>query len=238
MQKDYTTLEKFMVKYQDLVGIPTQENGETFVLLPTSGNQVIGRYLSLKDMQTAFPQVPVRLTVKKKLDQANANLQKTYPYLQLIVVYGYRSLEVQKKYFSEKKKKLETNRVLPEKLLEEIHRFVAVPSVAGHPTGGAIDILLKNINTNKFLDFGTTIFDFSSKDMYALSPYVSEEARRNRQLLRNILIEVGFAPFDGEWWHFSYGDKEWAFYYKKSNAIYEQKNSKGVEVSLDVERKT
>jgi D-alanyl-D-alanine dipeptidase len=36
------------------------------------------------------------------------------------------------------------------------------------------------------------------------------------------MLGVGFAPFDGEWWHFSYGDKEWAAYYNKPNAVYEQ----------------
>lgn len=234
MQKDYTILENSMVKYRDLVGITVQENGEPFVLLPTNSNQVIGQYLSLKDMQAVFPQVPIRLTVKKKLDQANTHLQKKYPYLQLIVSYGYRSSEIQNKYFFDQKKKLEICGVPAEKIYEEVHRFVAVPSVAGHPTGGAVDVLIWDSDKRKFLDFGTTIFDFSSKDMYALSPYISEETKTNRLLLRNILIEVGFAPFDGEWWHFSYGDKEWAYYYKQPNAIYEQMNLSEVKLLLGI----
>jgi D-alanyl-D-alanine dipeptidase len=36
------------------------------------------------------------------------------------------------------------------------------------------------------------------------------------------MTSVGFAPFDGEWWHFSYGDREWAYFYKKKNALYGQ----------------
>ncbi|QQR69366.1 MAG: hypothetical protein IPI58_01405 [Alphaproteobacteria bacterium] len=36
------------------------------------------------------------------------------------------------------------------------------------------------------------------------------------------MTSVGFAPFDGEWWHFSYGDREWAKYYGRSHAIYSQ----------------
>ncbi len=39
-------------------------------------------------------------------------------------------------------------------------------------------------------------------------------------MLRNVMVSVGFAPFDGEWWHFCYGDKEWAVYYNKPAACY------------------
>jgi len=34
----------------------------------------------------------------------------------------------------------------------------------------------------------------------------------------------GFTNYAGEWWHFSYGDKEWAKYYGEQAAIYEQVN--------------
>ncbi|MDR3125675.1 MAG: hypothetical protein LBU20_01195 [Candidatus Nomurabacteria bacterium] len=27
------------------------------------------------------------------------------------------------------------------------------------------------------------------------------------------MMSQGFAPYDGEWWHFSYGDREWAAWY-------------------------
>ena len=36
------------------------------------------------------------------------------------------------------------------------------------------------------------------------------------------MMKEACAPYDGEWWHFSYGDKEWAFYYKKEEALYDQ----------------
>ena len=44
-------------------------------------------------------------------------------------------------------------------------------------------------------------------------------------MLREYMIKEGFAPYDGEWWHFSYGDKEWAFYYDKEKALYNQVDS-------------
>ncbi len=37
-----------------------------------------------------------------------------------------------------------------------------------------------------------------------------------------------FAPFWGEWWHYSFGDCEWATYYEKPNAIYSQKTQQEI----------
>jgi D-alanyl-D-alanine dipeptidase len=113
----------------------------------------------------------------------------------------------------------------PIALYEEVHRSIAVPTVAGHPTGGAIDISIIDTKSKQFLDFGTKQYDYKTKDFYVFSKNILKKAKEKRKLLRFVMIAVGFAPFDGEWWHFSYGDREWAFYYKKQNAIYEQQKS-------------
>ena len=72
------------------------------------------------------------------------------------------------------------------------------------------------------INFGSKQYDYSTKKCYFFAQSISQNAKENRLLLRNIMIEAGFAPFDGEWWHFSYGDREWAYYYKKMKAIYNQ----------------
>jgi len=53
-------------------------------------------------------------------------------------------------------------------------------------------------------------------------PRISKDAWHNRQILRLWMMTAGFVPYDGEWWHFSYGDREWAKYYGMPNAIYNQ----------------
>lgn len=62
----------------------------------------------------------------------------------------------------------------------------------------------------------------ASRDAFTFSPFVSREAWEARQLLRRAMMSAGFAPFDGEWWHFSYGDKEWARFYRRPGALYDQ----------------
>jgi len=107
------------------------------------------------------------------------------------------------------------------RLLARTHKDIATPEVAGHPTGGAVDLQI--IRDGRPLDFGSRIWEFQP-DSFTFSPFMNKEGWKNRQLLRSAMINVGFAPFDGEWWHFSYGDKEWAKYYDKPAAMYEQVN--------------
>ncbi len=38
------------------------------------------------------------------------------------------------------------------------------------------------------------------------------EARKNRRILYNLMIDTGFTNLPSEWWHFDYGDKLWAYY--------------------------
>lgn len=59
----------------------------------------------------------------------------------------------------------------------------------------------------KPLNFGASVHEFVS-DTFTFSPFIDQEAWQNRQLLRGVMMIAGFAPFDGEWWHSSYGDKE------------------------------
>jgi D-alanyl-D-alanine dipeptidase len=100
------------------------------------------------------------------------------------------------------------------------HNFVAVPSVAGHPTGGAVDATIVDAQ-GKELDMGTKIGDFSDPEkIKTFSKKISKKQLKNRLLLHEVMVKEGFAPFYGEWWHFSYGDREWACFYGKKRSIY------------------
>lgn len=210
-----------MVSYVNLKKVVAKESGESFVTLPDSGKKAIGWYEeNFSDMKNDFPKIIVRQSVAEKLNNVDSMLKKIDPEFQLLVTYGYRSLAVQKKYFAFYKKKLAQKNKTESELLEAVHKLIAVPEVAGHPTGGAVDVtILKN---GRQLEMGTKLYDFSSKNCYSLSPFIKKTELINRSILRYVMLKNDFAPFDGEWWHYSFGDKEWAFYYGKKNAIYDQ----------------
>jgi D-alanyl-D-alanine dipeptidase len=216
-QATYKSLENKMVRYADLVGVPVKPIQEK--LVPIKSTKKLTAKPINNDMRIYTGDlIFVRQSVLAKLTKAANLLAKNNPELQLQVVYGYRALSIQQKLFLKYKKQLEKE-FTGRELLQATHQLIAVPEIAGHPTGGAIDIqMTKN---GKPLDMGTLIWEFV-KDSFTFSPFISEEAQNNRQLLRKVMMQVGFAPFDGEWWHFSYGDKEWAKYYGQPCAVYEQ----------------
>ncbi len=223
-ENEYKKLEASMVRYKDLAPIPVRENADPIIILDSE--LIPSGYMpEMSDMEKTLGRtIFVRGEVNDRLKDAQRRLQDNAPYLSLFVTYGYRSLEVQTQRFLQLFRDVDLPYLEdPVELYEEMHRYVAVPSVAGHPTGGAVDIKIKDKRTEEFIDFGSKQYNFTTKDCYVFSPYVNQAAIQNRMLLRQTMVDAGFAPFDGEWWHFSYGDKEWAFYYKKPNAIYKQK---------------
>jgi D-alanyl-D-alanine dipeptidase len=219
MKKDiiYKELQAKMLRYIDLINIPVNENGELMQII--NDTSIATKQISKDMLPITGNNIYVRKTVFNNLKQAGKNLNQYYLNYKLQVVYGYRALDIQTKLFEQTRTKLSTIYSGLE-LIEAVHKFIAVPNVAGHPTGGAVDVQIVSKN-GKPLNFGTKIWNFK-KDSYTFSPFISKEAQQNRTLLRNVMLSANFAPFDGEWWHFSYGDKEWAKYYNKPYAIYRQ----------------
>lgn len=173
--------------------------------------------------------VKVRESVAKKLRDVNQNImalgKKDKKDYRLNVCYGFRKKDIQKRAFCEQRTKMAEKRMPYDSIyefVEEIHRFIAVPTVAGHPTGGAVDVTIKDVGNDRFLDMGSLIYEFSSDKVRWDAKGLTLEQKINRQLLFNLITSAGFAPFWGEWWHYSYGDREWAVFYDKPVAIYEQ----------------
>jgi len=224
-------LNNNFVKYKDLLTIKEfdiESDKEEFVLIPLEDELVFGRYQESRNMLEYGEHIPVRKTVYEKLIKVAKELKKINNNYKIIVAYGFRDIKIQKKYFEEILNEVKDKFDDEIEMYEYIHEKIAVPSVAGHPTGGAVDTAIYDVKQNKIIDFGTDILDYSTNKCYYEADDISEEARNNRKLLRTIMINEGFAPYDGEWWHFSYGDKEWAFYYKKEKALYNQVDSSRV----------
>lgn len=219
------------VKYRDLLTIKEYDeeaNKEEFVYLPLKNELVIGQYQNSRNMLEYGKKIAVRKTVYEKLKQASKELKQYNNNYKLIVVFGFRDMRLQEKYFYQIYDKVKNNFANKMEMYEYIHEKIAVPEVAGHPTGGAVDVAIYDDETKKIIDFGSEILDWDTIKCYYFCPEISKSEINNRKLLRKVMLNQGFAPYDGEWWHFSYGDKEWAFYYKKSKALYNQMNADDV----------
>jgi zinc D-Ala-D-Ala dipeptidase len=219
MEKDdyFQILENTFLTYADLKTVEAIDNGEAMVSLNGSG---ISFTVTDGLPPSTGNEIYLREGLIERLIKAQEIVADLFDGGVLDVIYGYRSLNVQTTKYQEIKAQLQSKYTNDDELNEAVHRFIAVPDVAGHPSGGAVDVRILGSNGNE-IDMGTQTHDLT-KDSYVFNPFISKTAWLNRQKLRQAMTAAGFAPFDGEWWHFSYGDREWAAYYNKPYAIYNQ----------------
>jgi len=212
-----------ILSYEDVKAIAPGTSSEPLVDVREKGSPHIVCEYEMKDMLSYTGEAMLlRVSAAERLIQAAQDLADKMPGARLKLAYAYRHPEVQTRYFEEQSKKIraENPSMLDDDINSAAHLLIAVPEVAGHPTGGAVDVTILGPDGAP-LDTGTGIADFTDKERITVfSSQVSAEQRDNRMLLRGVMMSVGFAPFDGEWWHFSYGDREWAAYYGVQKALY------------------
>lgn len=204
--------------FTDLQRIDLHENNEPLINLQRDYSALQCEY---SREESGVNQVLVRKSVAEKLQRVQEKLSQCDALMNLVIVEGYRHPIYQERYFLQQLLKeyfLEPNLAF-DLLIERANRCVALPSVAGHPTGGAIDLTLAY--KGKKMVMGCDIADFTDVGkLPTFSQEISAEAAKNRYLLHDLMISEGFAPFYGEWWHFSYGDREWAAFYGHSRSLY------------------
>jgi D-alanyl-D-alanine dipeptidase len=144
--------------------------------------------------------------------------------LRLHVVEGYRTTALQQAYFEAYRQQLLAQ--VPTLTAEESHRlasrFVAPLDVAAHTSGAAVDVTIVDEHGRE-LDMGTPI-DATPEDSrgacYFGAPGLSSGSRTNRDLLGDCLVRAGLVNYPTEWWHWSFGDRYWAFSTGSEAALY------------------
>jgi len=151
--------------------------------------------------------------------------QSLLPYgLRLLVVEGYRPPALQREYFERYRDELRTKypQWTEDRLHVEASKYVSPPEVAPHGTGGAVDLTLCTV-AGEELDLGTKVNDSpeaSGNRCFTASREISANARRNRQTLVAALTEAGMVNYPTEWWHWSFGDRYWAFSTRATSTRY------------------
>lgn len=210
-----------ILPFRALLGVPIFDNGERLVVLQEEVPEIECRYEKLDMVELLGEKMRLREGNAVRLRRAAALLERCLPDARLRVVYAYRHPRIQKKYFDSRLGIMRDVHpgLSEDDLIELAHQQCAYPPVAGHPTGAAVDVTI--VVGGVPLDMGTNIADFDAGDrIQTFYPFLSDQQRSNRALLRSIMMGAGFAPYNGEWWHFSYGDREWAAYWGESSAIY------------------
>lgn len=166
-----------------------------------------------KRIETNIP-ILVRESVAKMLSKASKKLPKNI-YLQ--IDGGYRSPKVQEILWTNRVQQLGVQKA--KKLVSNPYEQKTPP---GHTTGGAVDVSLLDKNLNEINLSAPFAKYYDEQELY--SKKITKEAQQLRLLLYKVMLSVGFAPHNNEYWHFSYGDDRWAKYYNKKPIYTQIKN--------------
>lgn len=170
----------------------------------------------------------VRREVYRKLLRVQKSLP---PGLALRLYEGLRSLPMQKLLFDEEKARVAAAQ--PGVSAQEVHEQATIlvappvqwdgtPNIPPHSTGGAVDIEIVDAD-GRVIDFGMEIKDWTGVPAafcQTRHDKLSATAQANRLLLAEAMQAEGFVNYAREWWHYSYGDRYWAWLTGRPNAIY------------------
>jgi len=98
--------------------------------------------------------------------------------------------------------------------VEHVYRRLAAwtaltPKFANHTAGSAFDAQLFDLATHETLDMGGEYPECTIRTPMD-SPFVTDEQRGNRELLRESFEATGLRAYPFEFWHFSFGDLDHA----------------------------
>ena len=201
--------------------IPTKDNEEELIDLHECDDKILLEQSSSFSPRTHLMMFWLRSGACSRLILAAQKLPQGYCFL---IKETIRPASVQKSFFS--RSLIEARKRYPSasevQIIEAASRYTAPPQVAGHPTGGAIDITLASANGVE-LDLGSPYDENEVRSegrCFSNAENITQQAKQHRAILFKALLEAGFVNYPFEWWHWSYGDKYWAFQTGNLFAIY------------------
>ncbi len=213
---------------------PIEECGERLVPMGLIPEKIlVSSQYAVQLLDGALPDIYCRESVLRKLVAAASELP---PGCRFVVYDCWRPVQVQQSLFDTLKHQFAKES--PEKSDEELQEmaltYVALPSTdplkpSPHNTGGAIDLSIAGPD-GFVLDMGGDYDDpseisgtayFENKVAAGVElTDVEQRACENRRLLYGIMTNAGFTNYIDEWWHFDYGNQNWAWAGDNGHAIY------------------
>ncbi|SHI60814.1 M15 family metallopeptidase [Algibacter luteus] len=77
-----------------------------------------------------------------------------------------------------------------------------IASRSGHSRGSTLDLTIIDANTGVILDMGS-IYDFFGEESWVNYDNLTDQQKKNRQLLQFYMNKYGFRNYPKEWWHFT-----------------------------------
>ncbi len=177
-------------------------------------------YKEYIDKNPSYNSIYLRRDVASRLYQAAESLPSN---LKLVLRAGHRPLAVQKLEFEELVSRYIKDHPSCKRseALKFARTYVSDPDITlpPHCCGSAVDVDLFDTRTGKLVDFGCPV-NTNNEIAFLHSSSTTRMQKKNRMLLLSAMLNSGFAPDYYEWWHFTYGDTVWAYFYNESESKY------------------
>jgi len=211
-----------------------EDNGEPLVPASCYPERILVRpQYFIQGLEGSIPECYVRQGVFERLIEVAESLPKGW---KLVLLDCWRPLTLQKVLFSKLCQELrDRNKALcEEEILRKAKTFVALPSddptsVPGHTTGGAVDLTISD-NKGRILYMGSDFDETTERSFtYYYENLVKEgkklsakekDAMENRKMLLEVMEKANFSNYPEEWWHFDFGNMNWAIRTGAQKAIY------------------
>lgn len=195
--------------YAGWQSVPIDPSNEPLVCLDDSG---IAGYPIYRYRYGVDVVLQVRKSVLERLQRAQARLAPAY---ELVVLDGYRSLELQTRLYELFFEQLRTefSDESDEKIHARTEEYVRRPSLSHaepspHLTGGAVDVGLRH--NGEWVYAGSEHDELSAasalryfEDNAHIKSSADERSRDVRRILYAAMSSAGFAAYEPEWWHFN-----------------------------------
>jgi zinc D-Ala-D-Ala dipeptidase len=210
---------------QELLSIPIEENGDELIDLSTIKNPRIlmraqFRPLNfLVPLQSCFVRKGLYLRLLIMLQHLPNNVG-------IVCIDGYRTLATQKEYFDKKFKELFARLNNAQIAYDETSKQISplINNTPVHCTGAALDLTLFEVTADgslNILDMGQGgVTQGKNDQMETFTDTISPVQKNNRIMLLRATTKAGLVNYGHEWWHYSFGDRAWAFVLKKPAALY------------------
>jgi len=200
-----------------IAAIPMNECGDELV----DTRQLVGLESTPDENPQNSTYAFLRLSVAQRLLQAQETLPRGF---RLLIAEGYRPYEQQDFYFNRRERRLmDADPTLSKEAASlRTSEFVSPPQIAPHVSGAAVDLTIIDEDGHA-LDMGTAIDatpEQSNQACYFAADNISAKARLNRTILATALSSAGLINYPTEWWHWSYGDRYWAFITRQPQAVF------------------
>ena len=91
----------------------------------------------------------------------------------------------------------------PEVDKKDLFSLGYISTRSGHSRGSTVDLTIVDYSTGEEVDMGGSYDLFGEVSHHGFSQ-ITPEQKKNRNLLKRVMMKHGFQPYSQEWWHYTY----------------------------------